>query len=152
MTNVVKIKMNQYQKSLIKDALEANGVQVTFDANMEDNIFKVGVSYSELNNKLEYFVSVKNFEDSVYTITFEALRDIINNYIRKSQSWDDGGFLILQNKLSGFDRLIVYYTKDPENYKSNALEFLSLEVEVVSDNGNTVNLLTDNELTFQPNI
>jgi len=152
MTNVVKIKMNQYQKSLIKDALESNGVQVVFDANMKDNIFKVWTSYSELTNKLEYFVTVKNFEDSVYIVTFETLRDIVNIYIRKNQSWDGGGFLILQNKLSGFDRLIVYYTKNPEDYKSNAIEFLSLDVEVVSDNGNTINLLSDNPVKFEPNI
>lgn len=149
--NIVKIKITQYQKSLIKDALGQNGVFVTFDESMNEGTFDIE-SYVGENGKLAYSLFLKSFQDEVFTISFEALRDIINVYIRQSQSWEDGGFIILQNRLTGFDRLIVYYTKDPENFKSNALEFLSLEVEVIGDKDNTINLLSDNPVQFEPRL
>lgn len=72
MNGINHIRVTQYQKHLIKDLLEDNGISVIYDESMHSDTLNVNYGPPPHNSVIS--VTIRDLADSEFRFTFEALR------------------------------------------------------------------------------
>lgn len=97
MNGIIYIRVTQYQKHLIKDLLEDNGISVIYDETLDSKI--VHIQYTTTHrDQFDQYVKVKDLGDAEFFCTLEFFTDI-QKMINGDINFDDLNCKIEKDKI-----------------------------------------------------